>query len=101
MHAQQPLETHDAGPRGAASFRHAGTVKPGEHFVRTESPHEVLVPLSYGGAECEGGDRLWAVVVAVNDRTAGFVPGQLISVRREALVRVVRELRAPVFALEA
>ncbi|HEY4145196.1 hypothetical protein [Pinirhizobacter sp.] len=82
------------------AFIAASNVRPGQHFVQQVSPSEVLVPLSYAGAPTSGDEYTWAVVVAVNPESQGYIPGQLVKLKRSALVRPVREARGPVFALE-
>jgi len=75
-------------------------IRPGQTFVRLDSPSEVLVPMSYAGAETLDAQFTWAVVVAVNHDSEGYVPGQLLKLKRTTHVRRVHEARAPVYALE-
>jgi hypothetical protein len=67
--------------------------------MRLNEPNEILAPMSYGGGTAEGSERSWAVVVAVNPGSIGYVVGQLISVRRASMVRPVREVRSAAFEL--
>ena len=75
-------------------------VKPGQTFMRLDYQGEVLAPLSYANQEAHDTELRWAVVVAVNHDSAGFVPGQLISIRRGTHVRLVHSVRHAIYALE-
>jgi len=97
MHAQHII---DATNTPARCLTPVGEIKPGQHFVRLDSPSEVLVPMTHAGLDVTDCTWSWAVVVAVNHDSEGYVPGQLLKLRRDTLVRVVHEARAPVFALE-
>lgn len=83
-----------------SSLRAAGDVRPGQHFVRLDSPSEVLTPMSFAAADVAETAHVWAVVIAVNHDSEGYVPGQLLRVRRDALVRRVHEAVCPVYVLE-
>lgn len=75
-------------------------LRPGQHFIRLDSPSEVLVLMSYAGADAPDGEFAWAVVIAVNHDSEGYVPGQLLKLRSATHVRRVHEAKPPVFALE-
>jgi len=75
-------------------------VKPGQTFMRLEYQGEVLAPLSYANQECHDMEQRWAVIVAVNHDSAGFVPGQLVSIKRGTHVRLVHPVRHAIYALE-
>lgn len=77
----------------------AGTVKPGQHFVRPGSLTEVLALLSHTQIDTRG-PVIWAVVIATKDDTRGYLPGQLVSLGRGDRVRVLREARSAAFVLE-
>lgn len=76
-------------------------LRTGQHFVRTDSPSEVLVLLTWAGGGFMDPSHSYAVVVATNHDSDGYVPGQLLQLRNSTLVRVVHEARAPMYALEA
>lgn len=95
MHAQNPLcSTH------ARTLIAAGEVRPGQHFIRLDSPSEVLAPMSFAAADVTDTRYTWAVVIAVNHDSEGYVPGQLLRLRRDALVRRVHEAMHAVYAME-
>lgn len=75
-------------------------ITPGRHFIRTDSPGEVLVLMSAYGVDCTGSKYTWAVVVATGRDSVGYVPGQLLKLTCTMLVRPVHEARAAVYALE-
>lgn len=75
-------------------------IRAGQHFVRTDSPSEVLVLMTWAGGGFADPRYAWAVVVAINHDSEGYVPGQLLRLRTSTLVRVVHEARAPVYVLE-
>lgn len=75
-------------------------IRAGEHFIRTDSPGEVLVIMTWAGGGFMDESHSYAVVVATNDDSEGYVVGQLLRLRNSTLVRVVHQARAPVFALE-
>ncbi|MBN8714396.1 MAG: hypothetical protein J0H50_10565 [Xanthomonadales bacterium] len=75
-------------------------LRPGQHFIRLDSTSEVLVLMSYAGADAPDGEIAWAVVVAVNHDSEGYVPGQLLKLKRTTHVRRVHEARPATFALE-
>ncbi|URX63280.1 hypothetical protein KR767_04205 [Luteibacter anthropi] len=99
MHANSVVAP---SPSTRSALVAVGHVRHGQHFVRSTStaPSEVFVPISYAGAPAEDTDHTWAVVVAVNKRSQGYVPGQLIKLDRAERVRLVAESRHPVFVLE-
>ena len=76
-------------------------IRAGEHFVRVDSPSEVLALITWAGGGFMDPSHSYAVVVATNHDSEGYVVGQLLQLRNSMLVRVVHEARAPVFALEA
>ena len=76
-------------------------IRAGQHFVRTDSPSEVLALITWAGGGFMDPSHSYAVVVATNHDSEGYVVGQLLQLRNSMLVRVVHEARAPVFALEA
>ncbi|MEW5833624.1 MAG: hypothetical protein AB1832_01050 [Pseudomonadota bacterium] len=78
----------------------ARSIRPGETFIRPESLNEVLTPLSAGGKDCTEAEHLWAVVIATQAGAHGPVRGELVKIRRDALVVPVPEIRAPAYALE-
>lgn len=78
----------------------ASSIKSGDTFVRLDSPSEVLAPMTFAGGDVAETAHVWAVVIAVNHDSEGYMPGQLLRIRRDALVRRVHEARAPVYALE-
>lgn len=103
MHARHHDIHHvapDAHSRHATSLIPVRAIRIGQHFIRTDSPSEVLVRMSAAGGGCDEGQYTWAIVIAVNHDSEGYVPGQLLKLRRDMHVRVVHEARAPVFALE-
>lgn len=75
-------------------------VRPGQTFIRTDSPSEVLALMTFAGADAHDGKHAWGVVMATNHDSEGYVLGQLLKLRRSMLVRLVHEARAPVYALE-
>lgn len=97
MHAQQTIDATNTASR---SLTPVADLKPGRHFVRVDSPSEVLVLMTHAGLDVTDAKFAWAVVIAVNHDSEGYVPGQLLKLRRDTQVRVVHEARAPVFALE-
>ena len=76
-------------------------IRAGEHFVRTDSPSEVLVLMTWAGGGFMDPSHSYAVVVATNHDSEGYVVGQLLRLKNTMLVRVVHEARPPIFALEA
>lgn len=97
MHTQSVI-ARESQP--AACLQPVATIKAGRTFIRPDSPSEVLVPLSHAGVGAPEGAFTWCVVIAVNQDSAGYVPGQLLKLRSYMLVRPVHEARAPVYALE-
>ena len=97
MHATQ-LAT--AVPAASPCLVPVHAIKPGQPFVRLDSPSEVLVRLSYAGAPADDSTYTWSVVLNVNHDSEGYVPGQLLKLRSTALVRPVHEARPAVYALE-
>ncbi|MGB3749421.1 MAG: hypothetical protein WA961_14575 [Rhodanobacter sp.] len=95
MHAQP-----QAVPVSSNCLVPVSSIRPGQHFIRVDSPSEVLVLMSYAGADAIEGQFAWAVVVATNHDSEGYVPGQLLKLKRAMHVRRVHEAHAPVFALE-
>jgi len=95
MHAQTT-----AAPVVSTSLVPVASIRPGQHFIRLDSPSEVLVLMSYAGADAADAQFAWAVVIAVNHDSEGYVPGQLLKLKRTTHVRRVHEAKAPVFALE-
>lgn len=96
MHAQTAIAT-SVFPTCIAQ---AAAIPPGNTFIRLDSPSEVLAPLTFAGGDVAETAHVWAVVIAVNHDSEGYMPGQLVRIQRSALVRRVHEARAPVYALE-
>lgn len=76
-------------------------IRAGEHFIRPDSPSEVLVLMTWAGGGFMDPSHSYAVVVATNHDSEGYVVGQMLRLSNSMPVRVVHEARAPVFALEA
>jgi hypothetical protein len=100
MHAQRT----NGFARNATPLRtgmmQVADLRPGAHFVRATSPSEVLALLSSPGTDTTASPTTLAVVIAVNQHSIGHVPGQMVKLARNMLVRAVHEARAAVFALE-
>lgn len=82
------------------SLKPVSSIRPGQHFLRLDSPNEVLVLVSFAGMEAADSLFLWAVVVATNHDSAGYVPGQLLKIARNTHVRPVHEVRPAAYARE-
>jgi len=95
MHAQL-----HAVPVPSSCLVPVSSIRPGQHFIRVDSPSEVLVLMTYAGADAIEGEFTWAVVVATNHDSEGYVPGQLLKLKQAMHVRRVHEAKSPVFALE-
>lgn len=98
MHAHALVSPAPA--TAARSLLAAGELRPGQHFIRLDSPSEVLAPMSFAAAEVTDTRYTWAVVIAVNHDSEGYLPGQLLRLRRDALVRRVHEAVHAVYVLE-
>lgn len=102
MHARThtPIPPSHCSDPSSARIR-VNDIRAGQHFVRHDSPSEVLSLLSFAGMECEGSSYTWAVVTDVNEDSEGYVPGQLLKLRRDLHVRRVQQVRSAHFALES
>lgn len=99
MHTQQALSAPAIGVR-VPGLLPVANIQPGQTFIRQDSPSEVLTPLSAIGAGAKDGEYIWAVVLATNHDSEGYVPGQLLKLRAAMLVRPVAEVRPAQYSLE-